>query len=58
MQAIFEGREEDATPFIAGHTRLLDDSDGCEQRLDGIAVISWGRGAGGQERESIPGCGT
>lgn len=58
MQAILEGREEDAAPLVTGHARLLDDSDGCEQSLDGIAVIPWGSGAGGQERESIPGWGT
>lgn len=58
MQAILEGREEDAAPLVAGHTRLLDDGDGREQRLNGIAVIPWGSGAGGQEQESIPGWGT
>lgn len=58
MQAILEGGEEDAAPLVAGHARLLDDGDGREQRLDGVAVIPWGSGAGGQERESIPGWGT
>lgn len=58
MQAIFEGGQEDAAPLIAGHARLLDDGDGREQCLDGVAVIPWGSGAGGQEQESTPGCGS
>lgn len=53
MQAIFEGGEEDAAPLVAGHARLLDDGDGREQRLDGVAVIPWGSRAGSQEQGSI-----
>lgn len=40
MQAVFEGGEEDAAPLIVGNAGLLDDSNGCQEGLDGIAVIT------------------
>lgn len=41
MQAVFEGGEEDAAPLVAGHAGLLDDGDGRQEGLDGVAVVAW-----------------
>lgn len=40
MQTVFEGREEDAAPLVVGDAGLLDDGDGREEGLDGVAVIA------------------
>lgn len=44
VQTVFEGREEDAAALVVGDAGLLDDGDGREEGLDGIAVIAWRNG--------------
>lgn len=41
MQAVFEGGEEDAAPLVAGHAGLLDDGNGRQEGIDGVAVVAW-----------------
>lgn len=40
MQAVFEGGEEDTAPLVVGNAGLFDDGNGCQEGLDGIAVIT------------------
>lgn len=46
VQTVLEGREEDAAPLVAGDAGLFDDSDGRQEGLNGVAVITWGREKG------------
>lgn len=50
MQAVFEGGEEDAAPLVAGNAGLFDDCNGCQEGLDGIAVITC------EEQRNSEGC--
>lgn len=51
VQAVFEGREEDAAPLVVGNAGLFDDGNGCQEGLNGIAVITCG------EQRNGEGCG-